>query len=541
MRSMKKSIKKQWPIIFLVVFSAMLYAFTLRGMYGNLASSQMKHNLDQATKPFELSPERSRYILVESLVHNKTFALSQDLAEAAYPDVGYHNGKYYTYFAPGVSILTAPFYMAGYQFQLAQVFTYAAIALFAIATIVFLYAICRNVFSLPQWAALLSPIVFAFGSVAWGYATTLYQHHVTTFLMASSFYAVWNFKQRSKHTVLWALYVWLAFGIATFIDYPNVLLFAPVMVYFCLSSVHLKVVKERLHFSINVPFIATSVICLALLVLHGYYNLYNFGDFKTVSGSLTGYKEIKEAQQRGITVSNLEVAKMQAEKSPVNFFSEESFPKGFYTLTVSPDRGLFFYSPVFVLAFIGIWLAKKKSSLEHSVLLATIAINFFLYSSWSDPWGGWAFGPRYLIPTMAILSIYLGVFLTQKKHAIVNRGIFYVLFLFSASVSLLGALTTNAVPPKVEALYLHTGYNFLLNLRYLFSGNSSSFLYNSVFVDYVTLGQYYIVLLMCLALAVYVLLFADAAKKQVTLSRIPRLAMWRNMHPATGKKGLATR
>src|SRR5258708_37018417 len=120
-------------ISFFVVF-ALLYVFTLKGVPGNPKSTDFKGNLDQITKPLELSPERGRYARVISLVENHKFDLGKTLADAVYPDVGYYNGKFYAYFAPGISILAAPFYIIGKSFNLAQVVTFSYSSFMAILT-----------------------------------------------------------------------------------------------------------------------------------------------------------------------------------------------------------------------------------------------------------------------------------------------------------------------------------------------------------------------------------------------------------------------
>src|SRR3989344_222873 len=100
------------------------YILTLRGVYGNIKGSEIKNNLDQGAKPFELSPERGRFILTLSLAESNSFALTKELADAAYPDVGYYQGRFYIYFPPGVSLLALPFYHLGKQYNLSQVTAY---------------------------------------------------------------------------------------------------------------------------------------------------------------------------------------------------------------------------------------------------------------------------------------------------------------------------------------------------------------------------------------------------------------------------------
>jgi len=71
-----------------------------------------------------------------------------------------------------------------------------------------------------------------------------------------------------------------------------------------------------------------------------------------------------------------------------------------YGITLSPYRGLFFVSPILLLGF----FATKRNREFWSVI--AIALAFILaiasFNGWS---GGFAFGPRYLVPIIPLLGI----------------------------------------------------------------------------------------------------------------------------------------
>ena len=238
------------------MFSAGLFVATIKGTSGNPSAKEIRTQ-DQATEPFELSPERGRYAHTVALAENGSFSLTQDLADAVYPDVGYVDGRFYSFFAPGISIFAVPFYKLGSYFNLAQVTTFSIISLFALGTMFFLYRIGKDIFNLSIANALLAPVLFAFGSTAWSYATTLYQHHLTTFFIISSFYAVWRYGKKTRLSFLWGAYIWAAYALAFTVDYPNLVLMLPVMVYFFLSSVTFATVKKKLRTSLRPAFLLT--------------------------------------------------------------------------------------------------------------------------------------------------------------------------------------------------------------------------------------------------------------------------------------------
>lgn len=501
-------------ILFIVVVGAVFYTLTLRGVYGNPDQNAIKNNLDRATKPFELSPERGRYALVASLAENHSFALSQTLADAVYPDVGYYQGRFYTYFVPGISLLALPFYMIGAHYNLAQVFSFSVIPIITILTLIFLFKIAYDIFKLPLWMSLFAPFVFAFASTSWSYAITLYQHQVTTFFIISSFYAVWKYKQKTAWSSLWAILVWFNYGYAIFIDYPNVILMLPIIIYFLITSFEKIQQNGVIKVSFRLAFVYSSLFFILLTIMHGYYNYTQFGDWKRLSGSLLGYKAIKE-QHLFETANTKKIAQFENAKQPLNFFKEDLLPNGMYTLIASTDRGILFYSPIFLLALLGIFSTLSKLNLETGVLISIILVNFCVYASFGDPWGGWAFGPRYLIPSMAVLSLFVVLWLSNIKFTIHSKILAFFYFIYSSAIALLGALTSNAVPPKIEADYLGMKYNFLLNVDYLKSQQSGSFIYNNFLSHTISLTEYFFIIHAGITIIVFIILFILPLAKEV--------------------------
>jgi len=74
-----------------------------------------------------------------------------------------------------------------------------------------------------------------------------------------------------------------------------------------------------------------------------------------------------------------------------------------YGITLSPYRGLFFVSPVLLLAFFG--LAAMKRNAEYWSLVAIVTTFVLVIASFNGWHGGFAFGPRYLVPIVPLLGI----------------------------------------------------------------------------------------------------------------------------------------
>lgn len=499
---------KDWVITILIIALGLtMYAATVRGVHGNPTGAMVKDNLDQATMPLELSPERGRYLLLLSLVEDRSFSLNKTLAMAAYPDIGWYEGKFYIFFAPGISLLAVPMYYLGAQYQMGQVAAFYTISIIATLTLVFLYKIGKHILKLPVWAAIMAPVIFGFATSSWSYAITMYQHHITAFCVTTTLYAAWKYKQNKKWSVLWSIFVWANLSLAVAVDYPNVALMTPVMLYFVYTWFKIRKESNGYKIKIRLSAVATSIVFIAYIAIQAYFNYTHFGGVTRVSNTLASYKAIVENEEERVVDTETANEAANNDRSAIKFFSEQLMPSGFTTLTVSLDRGVLLYAPILALGVLGIWGFVQTIDAEKSAILGSLGINFFLYSSWGDPWGGWAFGPRYLIPSMAMLALLAAYWISQKRFSFIRRLIAIVLIGYSTAVSLLGALTTNAVPPKIEADYLKMKYNFLLNYDFLQSDRSGSYLYNTVFSDHYTLIQYFTTLFITIMIVSYILLF----------------------------------
>lgn len=501
--------KSLLAILFLIIIGSVLFFATLRGVPGNPPARSIKNNLDSVTKPFELSPERGRYLLIQNLSEHNSFALSKEQADAAYPDVGYYKGKYFIFFAPGISLFALPFYDIGLQYNLSQVFSFSVVTIISVLNLLFIFLIAKHILKLPVWAGLLASLIYGFGSVGWSYSGTLYQHQHTVFFIMASFYAVWQYKIHKKWGFLWGFFIWTNYALAILIDYPNILLMLPVMIYFLFVSLNIRHVADTYKISFRVSLILTSIFFVIISLLHGMYNNQNFGGWTKVSGGLIGYKTIKEQKlDQGNLDENLKkINEIASKKNPVKFFTEYNLVRSSNELLIAVDKGIFIFNPIFLLGIGGIIYAFRKLTLEKGILLSLVVVNLFFYSSWGDPWGGWAFGPRYLIPSMAVLSLFVAMFLVEVRFTFLMKILAFILLTFSVAVSLLGALTTNAVPPMTEAVYLKMKYGFMFNIDFLTHNRSSSFLYNTYFRDRMTLLQYYEVIFCLVMGAIFIILF----------------------------------
>lgn len=74
-----------------------------------------------------------------------------------------------------------------------------------------------------------------------------------------------------------------------------------------------------------------------------------------------------------------------------------------YGITLSPYRGLFFVSPVLLLAIVGFVTMKRNR--DFWALIAIVTTFILAIASFNGWNGGYAFGPRYLVPIVPLLGI----------------------------------------------------------------------------------------------------------------------------------------
>jgi hypothetical protein len=104
-----------------------------------------------------------------------------------------------------------------------------------------------------------------------------------------------------------------------------------------------------------------------------------------------------------------------------NGYAGESFStpllKGATGLLFSPGKGLFVYAPILILACVG-WPRFWKQNRAAAALCAAVPLIVLLtYARWWTWWGGWCWGPRFLVPALPFLILGLGPLLRSSHWA----------------------------------------------------------------------------------------------------------------------------
>jgi len=132
--------------------------------------------------------------------------------------------------------------------------------------------------------------------------------------------------------------------------------------------------------------------------------------------------------------------------SPGRIGMNPSFFEALLGNLVSPARGLFLFSPIFLMVFLGIFLKMRegrRAKVDY-FLIAVIGLHWLAISAYPHWWAGHSYGPRFfadMVPFLVYFLIPVVAFLAYaKKPKWLMLTIFLVLTSFSFWVNFQGAV-----------------------------------------------------------------------------------------------------
>ena len=148
-------------------------------------------------------------------------------------------------------------------------------------------------------------------------------------------------------------------------------------------------------------------------------------------------------------------------------------------ITFNPYRGLFFRSPFLLLGFVGLWRMLRDPEWQAEGWLATWAVlSFIAFNASSVMWdGGFAVGPRYLLPMVPFLALVAGFAVPAIARSRAGIGLVAVLGLWSFGMVVLESLAGQQFPqyqrfplveyvwPRWQAGDIARNWGMLLGLR----------------------------------------------------------------------------
>lgn len=431
--------------------------------------------------PFEASNSTSRYALVESLVKTHSFFFDATQTSFSAPDVVIYHGKAFSIFTPGVSFISAPFYFLGKLMGIPQIITYATTLLFALVNAVLVYFLARR-HAATRTASFISSGVFLFATNALPYAFSLTQHHFSlTVILLSLLNAT------EKRTWLNNTLLGIYFGAALLFDIPNLFILAPIGIYVLAKHFNFEYRSQKVKTKFRMVAFTALLGILPFVFLFAVVNYETTGSYTKI-GQTIGRADFKNTK-----VVKEAPKSIYEKKLPFNTRNEIL---GMYTLLVSNERSWLWYSPVLLIGVLGAYFGYRKSKTRTLtiLLISLIVTNIVIYSMFGDPWGGWAFGPRYLIPSAGALAILISLAIDRFRKHLIFTSIVLILVFYSVYINVLGMMTTTSIPPKqeAEALSKPIPYTYQYNLDLAKTNNTKSYLYTTYFRDIIELNSFII-------------------------------------------------
>jgi hypothetical protein len=106
--------------------------------------------------------------------------------------------------------------------------------------------------------------------------------------------------------------------------------------------------------------------------------------------------------------------------------SNETFLSKLAAVLVSPARGFFIFTPVFILPFLGLFIKEARKNTLFVMALFWFILHCVMLARQANWWGGWSFGPRLF--TDALIPVFIMLVITYTKIKENKSPIYFALF-----------------------------------------------------------------------------------------------------------------
>ena len=365
--------------------------------------------------------QNAQWDLTRAIVERQTFQIDEFRSNTG--DISWSNahGPWHAYAnkPPGVSMLASIPYALIVRWQFsnrtaAQIVTVLTCGVCGalIPVVIFLFGLRRHQ---PPLSSMCVALSIAFGTIVFPYSTMLFAH------VPAALFLLLAFTLLDERPLL----AGVCAGIASICFYVCI----PAALVLWTAAATLPLSKRRR--SRRSPKEALLFLAggLPFAIFLGWYHSICFGS--PWRHSVTGSKAFT---QEGLLLGVLRKPSSEA----------------LWGLTFSEYRGLFFVSPILLLAFIGaIVMIRKRVMLRELITIAAIFTIFLAVNASFNGWeGGFAFGPRYLLPAIPLLAIPMLFFGLRQLRC---RFLFVILAVISIAIQ----FVATAVDPTPDGKFHH--------------------------------------------------------------------------------------
>jgi hypothetical protein len=233
---------------------------------------------------------------------------------------------------------------------------------------------------------IVTALLFGLGTIAWPYANHFFGEPLSALSLLTAFYGILAYRDNGRVGWMWLAGVGAALAIGTVVAHTTLLfVLGMYWVMGVLTGAPANEVKGGRaflrHLSAGVGFL-TPILLVGLLLLA--YNFLRFGSLFD-----TGYHFDRG---EGFTASAID---------------------GAWGLLLSPYRGVLWHTPLFLVALLFFPAFLRRHPTEATVIVALSFLLIGLYSRWWMWWGGFAWGPRFLVPLTPLWILTLAPTVAQ--------------------------------------------------------------------------------------------------------------------------------
>ncbi len=365
----------------------------------------------------------SRLDLTRAIVEQRTLTIDAFVENTG--DWAEREGHYYTNKAPGFSLLSAPVYafarpLASALFPEGEGRHLVAAAYLTNLIVNALPAALLGLLLfrlLPRFGVRADAsrawltLAFGLGTLAFPYATAYYAHQPAAGLGFAAFALLLEARSSERRAAAWAMGAGAAAGAAVIVE-PSCLIVAAVL--------GLSLLPDAAGRKLAPWFVLGGT---PFAVVQGLYNAAAFGHPFASSYHHSNPEALVVRDGQLFGLPSLE---------------------RLYELVLSPYRGLLFTSPLLALALLG-FRRLRQADARCAAICAAVPLGFLLWNASFHAWhGGWAPGPRYLVPCLPFLFLPLAFGMLRA------RALAAVLAGLSAALMLAITAVTTEVPVRIE-------------------------------------------------------------------------------------------
>ncbi|HEU5318059.1 MAG TPA: glycosyltransferase family 39 protein [Chloroflexota bacterium] len=289
------------------------------------------------------------------------------------------SGRAYGKYGLGQSIVQAPFLVAGELVGSAfgagddrpARFAVGAANSVVSTALVGLFWLTARRLGASQRDASIGSLALAFCTLVWPYARSDFSEPLQSLLLLLVFFA--TLRWRAAPSLGWAVAIGAAAGAAILTKAASAVVLAPLGLYVLFAS--------RQHRSLGMPRLARHAVAAALpllasLAFQAALNLYRFG----------------------------RVTEFGYGSEPAEGFTTPLL-RGVGYLLLSSGKGLFLFTPPVLLALALLVPLARRLPAEAATIAGVFLAELLYFARWWAWHGDWAWGPRYMVPTVPFLML----------------------------------------------------------------------------------------------------------------------------------------